>query len=257
MHRASEREMSLEVFVTGALHSRIGKPGLIERTLQTQQTMESVSRTLPGARIFYVDGGAEALRPDEKNLITRGHAGRVSVEVLDLSAEDEIQAIHDSATRHPLRDLRAFQGYYKSSAESMALALAFKQVGERGCSSVLKLSGRYIVEPKFKRVMTFYADTCSPSLGALRATSTYLRPRVPGFDEATVTISWLARGFEKGALSKKMLRSFSILQESISMGNVIDLEHAFQKTIENEPVERFRSFGISGVLASSGRKTRV
>lgn len=247
----------IDVFVTGALHVGIGKLELSDRLAQTQRTIDSLAKFFPTASIFYIDAGASGLLSQERRKLTSTVPRGGNVVIMDLSAADEIRYVHDLASSHELRNLRSFQGYYKSAAESMALALAFRQLKGRECANIIKLSGRYWAEPQFRDVLAFFAQPSSPAFGALRDAPSYLRPRVPGFDRATSTITWLSRGFDKEFLESKMLLAYSKLQERIMTNSVIDLEHAFQWAIELERVERFKRFGISGILASTGRKIRV
>ena len=256
LRRSDSSDPEVAVIITGAINSAIGRPDGAARLCQTARTIKSVREVLPRAEIFYVDGGVSPLDIVSKKELSNV-AQEARFEILDLSDAEEIREIHELARLHPMRAINGFEGFYKSAAESMALSLAFQAIETRENSNFIKLSGRYWLEPSFKSCLTFFSPSSESSFGALGQVKSYLRPKVPECNFATSTITWLSRGFSGQFLSDKMTDAHRFITENSGIGRIVDLEHAFEKIICNENVERFRVFGVRGMLASTGRKTRI
>lgn len=255
MSRSKPNLVEPSFLVSGALITNLGTYSADERFEQTRETFRSIRVLFPNSQILYVDSGfAHPHLGELLKAIPIGVPGEL-VRVLDLTDDLEIRQIQElsMSEQSKFASQPALEGYYKSLLEAVSIWKAIPMSGDDR-QPLIKLSARYLLEEDFRREYArWQRDSSRWNLLIMKKRSSYLLPRVSGFEHYCRTVLWAS-----GRISRiEIAEIFRAVKETLhgmkNSGKIIDLEHAVFRMIRGLNLRQVRRICVTGMVASNGK----
>jgi len=224
--------------VTSAVNSKFGVYSPAERLTQTLETVKSIRRHAPGAKIILMECAGTPLTSDQELALDS------AVDVfIDFTQDDDVQAIYQSNN----------WDIVKNTTEIMCFARVLEMCHNDGdfdgFDRVHKMSGRYLLNDDFDlKIYEQYADKII--IGPKH------QSQFP-FEVTGIKLQYMARLWSwpnalTPAITNVYNNSLAYISDRINRGGYADIEHVLYKFLPPELVTEVPLLGVEGTIAPNG-----
>jgi len=229
--------------VTSALNTKFGVHPTDLRLNQTIDTINSIKKYAPGAKIAVIEMSG-AMSPTEEQLKTLYlHANYV----LDFTQNEAVKGIYNSTDNWDI---------VKNTTEVMVFAAALTTLTEQGAikeyDRVFKMSGRYQLTENFD---PSYYDTVPRRIVVLeRKRSQFPIDITGGMDFQYMSRLWSWPANETQLVINSYNTGFMAMAERLHAGGYFDIEHMLFAYLPKNLVTEIPRVGLTGLLGPNGNR---
>ena len=234
-------EKKYGVFITSAVNAKFSLYSPEERLEQTLETIVSVRKHIPNAVICLTDCSQPGLSDEQIEILTKDVD-----HFIDFSADDNVVTIHKNIQ---------VQDIVKNLTEMCVVRSFFNYALEEGwfdgCERIFKVSGRYTLTDRFN-TSDYENDIIGDKYVVSKRMLSQFAHGITGIDQ-----QYMLRVYSFGANRQReflMLLEDMInhMQERISLGGYIDIEHLWHKFLPRDAIIEFDRTGVRGHVAPNG-----
>lgn len=229
------------VIVTSAINTKFGIYTTEQRMSQTLDTIQSIRKHIPGARIFLLEMAGLPLSEQQKSVLT------TSVEhVFDYTSDPAVTGLFNSTDNWDV---------VKNVTEVMCFKSALKtlvdtQVAEE-FDRLFKISGRYTLTDQFD--LSYYEQYKNKSCIVVGASRSSQFP----FEATQIERQYMSRLWSwPGALTAEVIvayeNSLQHMYQRLAARGYADIEHCLYKFLDPDKVIEKDLLGVQGNIAPNG-----
>lgn len=225
--------------VTSAINSRFGVYSPEERLAQTIETVESIRKYVPNAKIVIMEVTGVPLRKEQSDILSS-----VSDVFLDFTDEKEVQHLYSSTDNWDV---------VKNGTEIMCFGRAVRMLQEDGdfdgIDRIHKMSGRYLINGQFDlSLYEKYSDKII--IGRKHASQFPVSLTQQSWQYMARLWSWPTNLTDRiiKVYDDSMFEFFTL----VGNGGYTDIEHVLAKFLPQEHVTEIDQIGVEGTIAPNG-----
>lgn len=229
------------VIITSAINTKFGIYNTEQRMSQTLDTIQSVRKHVPGAKIFLLEMAGLALTEQQRTTLAE------SVDhVFDYTSDPAVTGLFHSTDNWDV---------VKNVTEVMCFRNALKTLLDTEVAAkfdrFFKVSGRYTLTDQFD--LSFYDQYKNKSCMVVGAS----RPSQFSFEITQVERQFMSRLWSwPGSLTAEVVvayeNSLQHMYQRLAAGGYADIEHCLYKFLDRNKVIEKDVVGISGNIAPNG-----
>lgn len=224
--------------ITSAVNTKFGVYDNDTRLKQTQETIASIRRYIPDARIVLVESGAIPLTQQQEHVL------RDDVdELISFSDDEDVQAIYLSDN----------WDIVKNSTEVMCFRRALEHCLDnsifKGVGRVHKMSGRYRLNNNFDPAQyVLYPN----SIIVTQKRASHFPPGVTGVDFQYMSRLWSWPKSMTREIIEMYDTGLDYMASRLSTGGYCDIEHMLYKLLPAQHVIELSKIGLEGNIGPNG-----
>gem|GEM_PF-2875193 len=232
--------MRTAFLMTSALNTRFGVYATEERINQTLDSIYSIKKKIPDAKIYLLELAGISPSMDQVSKI----APHVT-QVLDLSKHKQVQAIYHGTNSHDI---------VKNLTEVFGTQEIIRHLQQRGefndVDRIFKISGRYLLSEAFS--LDTFASHPDKIVIARRRGSQFAAAVTGG-----VTMQYMSRLWSwPTAMTTEILQVYQqglhYMADRMKHGGYCDIEHMLFKFLPADRVVEVSPIGVQGCIAPTG-----
>ncbi|HET8688297.1 MAG TPA: hypothetical protein VFM18_16940 [Methanosarcina sp.] len=228
--------MKTAFIITSAINTKFGVYTAEQRLTQTLDTIKSVRRHVPDAKIFAVELAGLPLSEEQKQIILANVD-----QLVDLSSDQDVIDIFNSTDNWDI---------VKNTTEVMGFARALAQFDFTGIDRVFKISGRYTLSDTFN-IDGF--ELLDGRIVVSKRRNSQFGPGVTGgisYQYMSRLWSWPANKTQD--IIEMYEQGFVYMAQTLAAGGYCDIEHMLFKFLPAQLVTEVDRIGIQGNIAPNG-----
>lgn len=227
--------------VTSAINSKFGVFTPAQRLEQTLDTIASIKRKVPTAKIFIMECCGTPLTD-----VQRTELAKACNVLIDFSTSPDVQAMYDNDNWDVV----------KNGTEIMCFGNALDMLKDAGefadVDRIHKMSGRYILNDMFDAETYEQTEVKSKFVIGPKYKSQF------PIEVTTVPLQYMARlwSWPIDLLDDAInvyRDSFLFFAERVSQGGYVDIEHVLYKFLPQDQVHEIQNLGVEGCIAPNGQ----
>jgi hypothetical protein len=228
------------IILTSALNTRFGAHTTEQRMQQTLDSVASVRKYCPTAKVALVEMAGIPLTKDQLDQFF------MSVDyLLDFTHDEAVTEIYKSTDNWDI---------VKNTTEVMVFANALSQLVERGeidkFDRIFKMSGRYQLTENFDPA--FY-NTVPDRIVILQKKNSHFPPQITG----GILYQYMSRLWSWPADKTQLIidqygAGFMAMAQHLATGGYFDIEHMLYKFLPPELITEIPKVGLRGLLGPNG-----
>jgi hypothetical protein len=233
--------MKSAFIITSALNTKFGVFKPEQRVQQTLDTIASIRRHVPDAKIYAVEL-AGVTPSDEQRSIMEQHTDCY----IDLSADPAVVDIYNSTDNWDI---------VKNTTEVMGFGTALGMLVEQGLldniDRVFKISGRYTLSDDFN--IKQFEELPGRIVVAQRRKSQFGPALTGGIDVQYMSRLWSWPADKTSVVLESYSEGFLYIAQTLANGGYCDIEHMLFKYLPADLVTEVAKVGIQGNIAPNGQ----
>lgn len=226
--------------LTSALNSRFGVYTPEERLQQTLDSIASIRKYAPGAKVALIEM-AGTLPTQEQVDAIKGHVDYF----FDSSSDEAVQTIYNSTDNWDI---------VKNTTEVMVFGNLLGKLVEDGITKdfdrIYKMSGRYLLTENFDP--TYYETVPDRIVVLERKNSQFSSQVTGGMAHQYMSRLWSWPADQTAKVVESYSEGFVAMALRIAQGGYFDIEHMLFKYLPAELVTEIPRVGLTGLLGPNG-----
>jgi len=229
--------MKSAFIITSAINTKFGVYTTEQRLTQTLDTVKSIRKHVPDAKVFLVELAGLPLSEDQKQIILSNVD-----QLVDLSHDQDVIDIFNSTDNWDI---------VKNTTEVMGFARALEQFDFTGIDRVFKISGRYTLSDEFD-ISRF--EKLAGRIVVAKRRSSQFGPGVTG----GIPLQYMSRLWSWPAdKTETVIEMYNTglvhIAQVLSAGGYCDIEHMLFGFLPVDLVTEVERIGIQGNIAPNGQ----